>query len=269
MPRVLDQVASAIERNRERLIDILSLENGKRLGARRRWRLDGSPEQAALLGGDGANRRRGARHCNRRPGSLSDRSCASRWAWRGLSFPGTLLIILAVRSFAPSTRRRLRGRRQDARPGRPDRQRPGRDPRGTHGPAGRRHRTCSSRADRMGAALLVESARRADDQLHGKHARPAVAIGAVGAQPDEALRAGIRWTRRPMIVFDDADIERHAARAGKGPDRLRRPVLHDGLAAARTGSSVYDTGPPSASPGGCVTVRSRARLRSRQATWGH
>ena len=30
--RVLDQIASAIERNRERLIDILSLENGKLLG---------------------------------------------------------------------------------------------------------------------------------------------------------------------------------------------------------------------------------------------
>lgn len=96
--KVLDQMALAIERNRDSLIDILSLENGKVRGEAA-FEADGAPSKlrywAAMA------RTEAGRAVQPRPGSLSI-VLRQPMGVAGVIVPWNSPIILAVRSFAPA-----------------------------------------------------------------------------------------------------------------------------------------------------------------------
>lgn len=96
--KVLDQMALAIERNRDPLIDILSLENGKVRGEAA-LEVDGAPSKlrywAAMA------RTEAGRAVQPRPGSLSI-VLRQPMGVAGVIVPWNSPIILAARSFAPA-----------------------------------------------------------------------------------------------------------------------------------------------------------------------
>ena len=197
--RVLDQMAAAIERNRDRLIDILSLENGKVRGEAA-LEVDGSPSKlrywAAMV------RTEAGRATQPRPGSLSI-ILRQPMGVAGVIVPWNSPIILGTRSFAPAlaagctvvvkmpgqvaqTAAVLAEVLAEV----------------TDLPAGAMNIFAESGSE--GAALLVESADVPTISFTGS-TQTGAAIGAVGAR--RMKRFGLELGgKTPMIVFDDADI---------------------------------------------------------------
>ena len=197
--RVLDQMAVAIERNRDRLIDILSLENGKVRGEAA-LEVDGSPSKlrywAAMA------RTEAGRATQPRPGSLSI-ILRQPMGVAGVIVPWNSPIILGTRSFAPAlaagctvvvkmpgqvaqTAAVLAEVFAEV----------------TDLPAGAMNIFAESGSE--GAALLVESADVPTISFTGS-TQTGAAIGAVGAR--RMKRFGLELGgKTPMIVFDDADI---------------------------------------------------------------
>ncbi|NKL94401.1 aldehyde dehydrogenase family protein [Rhizobium leguminosarum bv. viciae] len=198
--RVLDQMASAIERNRERLIDILSLENGK-LPGEAALEIDGSPSKlrywAAMA------RTEAGRATLPKPGSLSV-ILRQPIGVAGIIVPWNSPVILSVRSFAPAL---AAGCTVVVKM-------PGQTAQiasvlaevlaeATDLPEGVVNMFVESGAD--GAALLVESPDVPTISFTGS-TQTGRTIGAIGAK--RMKRFGLELGgKTPMIVFDDADIE--------------------------------------------------------------
>ena len=198
--RVLDQMASAIERNRERLIDILSLENGKLLGEAA-LEIDGSPSKlrywAAMA------RTEAGRAKSPKPGSLSV-ILRQPMGVAGIIVPWNSPVILSVRSFAPALAAgctvvvKMPG--QTAQVGSVITEVLAE---ATDLPEGVVNMFVESGAD--GAALLVESPDVPTISFTGS-TQTGRTIGAIGAK--RMKRFGLELGgKTPMIVFDDADLE--------------------------------------------------------------
>jgi betaine-aldehyde dehydrogenase len=198
--RVLDQMASAIERNRERLIDILSLENGKLLGEAA-LEIDGSPSKlrywAAMA------RTEAGRAKSPKPGSLSV-ILRQPMGVAGIIVPWNSPVILSVRSFAPALAAgctvvvKMPG--QTAQVGSVITEVLAE---ATDLPEGVVNMPVESGAD--GAALLVESPDVPTISFTGS-TQTGRTIGAIGAK--RMKRFGLELGgKTPMIVFDDADLE--------------------------------------------------------------
>lgn len=198
--RVLDQMASAIERNRERLIDILSLENGKLLGEAA-LEIDGNPSKlrywAAMA------RTEAGRATLPKPGNLSVIP-RQPMGVAGIIVPWNSPVILAVRSFAPalaagctvvvkmpgqaaqiaSVPAKILAEAKDL-------------------PGGILNMFIESGSE--GAALLVASPDVPTISFTGS-TQTGRTIGAAGAK--RMKRFGLELGgKAPMIVFDDADID--------------------------------------------------------------
>ena len=198
--RVLDQMAAAIERNRDRLIDILSLENGKVRGEAA-LEVDGSPSKLRYWAS--MARTEAGRATQPRPGALSI-ILRQPMGVAGVIVPWNSPIILGVRSFAPAlaagctvvvkmpgqvaqTAAVLAEIFAEV----------------TDLPAGAMNIFVESGSE--GAALLVESAYVPTISFTGS-TKTGAAIGAVGAR--RMKRFGLELGgKAPMIVFDDADIQ--------------------------------------------------------------
>lgn len=198
--KVLDHMATAIERNRDRLIDILSLENGKVRGEAA-IEVDGSPSKlrywAAMA------RTQAGRAIQPRPGSLSV-ILRQPMGVAGVIVPWNSPIILAVRSFAPAlaagcsvvvkmpgqvaqTATVLAETLAEV----------------TKLPSGVMNIFAESGSE--GAALLVESAEVPTISFTGSTKTGAL-IGAAGAP--RMKRFGLELGgKAPLIVFDDADVQ--------------------------------------------------------------
>lgn len=198
--RVLDRMAAAIETNRDRLIDILSLENGKVRGEAA-LEVDASPSKlrywAAMA------RTEAGRALQPRPGSLSI-ILRQPMGVAGVIVPWNSPVILGVRSFAPAlaagcavvmkvpgqvaqTAAVLAAILSEV----------------TELPDGVMNIFAESGS--AGAALLVESEDVPTISFTGS-TRTGALIGAVGAR--RMKRFGLELGgKTPMIVFDDADIE--------------------------------------------------------------
>ncbi|MAM38721.1 MAG: aldehyde dehydrogenase [Erythrobacter sp.] len=197
--RVLDQMAAAMERHRERLIAILSLENGK-IGSEAALEADGSPGKlrywAAMA------RTEAGRALQPRPGSISI-VLRQPIGVAGVIVPWNSPVILAVRSFAPALAAgctvvvRMPGQAaqvasvlSEILAEAPDL------------PAGVVNIFAES--DRQGAEHLVESETVPTISFTGS-TRTGAAIGAIGAR--RIKRFGLELGgKAPMIVFDDADV---------------------------------------------------------------
>jgi len=197
--KVLDQMAAAIERNSERLIDILMLENGKVRGEAE-FEVFAAPNKlrywAAMA------RTEAGRATRPRPGSLSI-ILRQPMGVAGVIVPWNSPVILAARSFAPAlaagctvvvkmpgqvaqTAAVLAEVLAES----------------TDLPQGVMNLFVESGLD--GSALLVESADVPTISFTGS-TRTGAAIGAVGAA--RMKRFGLELGgKAPMIVFDDADI---------------------------------------------------------------
>ncbi|ATD67777.1 aldehyde dehydrogenase [Luteimonas chenhongjianii] len=198
--RVLDQMAAAIEGNRDRLIDILSLENGKVRGEAA-LEVDGSPSKLRYWAG--MARTEAGRATQPRPGCLSI-ILRQPMGVAGVIVPWNSPVILGTRSFAPAlaagctvvvkmpgqvaqTAAVLAEIFADV----------------TDLPAGVMNIFAESGSE--GAALLVESADVPTISFTGSTKTGAL-IGAVGAR--RMKRFGLELGgKAPMIVFDDADIQ--------------------------------------------------------------
>ncbi len=229
--KVLDQMALAIERNRDPLIDILSLENGKVRGEAA-LEVDGAPSKlrywAAMA------RTEAGRAVQPRPGSLSI-VLRQPMGVAGVIVPWNSPIILAARSFAPALAAgctvvikmpgqaaQIAGVLAEVLAEASDL------------PNGVINIFVESGSD--GAVLLVESPDVPTISFTGS-TKTGVAISAVGAR--RMKRFGLEFGGKG--ANDRVRRRRHgthATRFGKGADGVRRPVLHDGLAAARTGSGL-------------------------------
>lgn len=198
--KVLDQMAMAFERNRERLIDILSLENGK-LRGEAAFEVDGSPSKlrywAAMA------RTEAGRATMPKPGSLSV-VLRQPMGVAGIIVPWNSPVILSVRSFAPALAAgcavvvKMPGQTAQI--------------------AGVLAEVLAEAEDlpdgivnmfvesgSQGAALLVESPDVPTISFTGS-TETGAAIGAVGAK--RMKRFGLELGgKAPMIVFEDADIE--------------------------------------------------------------
>lgn len=197
--RVLDQMAAAMERHRERLIAILSLENGK-IGSEAALEADSSPGKlrywAAMA------RTEAGRALQPRPGCISI-VLRQPIGVAGVIVPWNSPVILAVRSFAPALAAgctvvvRMPGQAaqvasvlSEILAEAPDL------------PAGVVNIFAES--DRQGAEHLVESEAVPTISFTGS-TRTGAAIGAVGAR--RIKRFGLELGgKAPMIVFDDADV---------------------------------------------------------------
>ncbi|MCW8281727.1 MULTISPECIES: aldehyde dehydrogenase family protein [Agrobacterium] len=198
--RVLDQMASAVERNRERLIDILSLENGKLLGEAA-LEIDGSPSKlrywAAMA------RTEAGRATLPKPGSLSV-ILRQPMGVAGIIVPWNSPVILAVRSFAPALAAgcavvvKMPGQAAQIASVLAEILAEANDL-----PGGILNMFIESGSE--GAALLVESPDVPTISFTGS-TQTGRAIGAVGAK--RMKRFGLELGgKAPMIVFDDADID--------------------------------------------------------------
>jgi acyl-CoA reductase-like NAD-dependent aldehyde dehydrogenase len=198
--KVLDQMAIAFERNRERLIDILSLENGK-LRGEAAFEVDGSPSKlrywAAMA------RTEAGRATLPKPGSLSV-VLRQPMGVAGIIVPWNSPVILSVRSLAPALAAGCTA--VVKMPGQ------------TAQIAGVLAEVLAESEDlpdgiinmfvesgSEGAALLVESPNVPTISFTGS-TKTGAAIGAVGAK--RMKRFGLELGgKAPMIVFEDADIE--------------------------------------------------------------
>lgn len=198
--RALDQMASAIERNRERLIDILSLENGK-LRGEAALEIDGSPSKlrywAAMA------RTEAGRATLPKPGSLSV-ILRQPMGVAGIIVPWNSPVILSVRSLAPALAAgctvvmKMPGQTAQIAGVLAEVLAEAKDL-----PEGVVNMFVESGAE--GAALLVESPDVPTISFTGS-TQTGRAIGAVGAK--RMKRFGLELGgKAPMIVFDDADIE--------------------------------------------------------------
>ncbi len=196
--RVLDQMAAAIEENRDRLIDILSLENGK---VRGEAALEVSAAPNKLRYWAAMARTEAGRATRPRPGSLSI-ILRQPMGVAGVIVPWNSPVILGARSFAPAlaagctivvkmpgqvaqTAAVLAEILAES----------------TDLPQGVMNLFVESGSD--GAALLVASADVPAISFTGSTRTGA--IGAVGAA--RMKRFGLELGgKAPMIVFDDADI---------------------------------------------------------------
>ncbi len=198
--RVLDQMAAALERNRDRLIDILSLENGKVRGEAS-FEVDGASSKlrywAAMA------RTESGRATLPKPGSISI-ILRQPMGVAGVIVPWNSPVILSVRSFAPAL---AAGCTVVAKM-------PGQAAQtasvlaeilaeAVDLPQGVMNMFAESGAD--GSVLLVESPEVPAISFTGS-TKTGAAIGAVGARTMK--RFGLELGgKAPMIVFDDADIE--------------------------------------------------------------
>lgn len=198
--KVLDQMASAIERNRERLIDILSLENGK-LRGEAALEIDGSPSKlrywAAMA------RTEAGRVTLPKPGSLSI-ILRQPMGVAGIIVPWNSPVILAVRSFAPALAAgcavivKMPGQTAQIASVMAEVLAEAKDL-----PEGVMNMFVESGSD--GAEFLVESPDVPTISFTGS-TQTGRAIGAAGAK--RMKRFGMELGgKAPMIVFDDADIE--------------------------------------------------------------
>lgn len=198
--RVLDQMAAAVERNRDRLIDILSLENGKVRGEAA-LEADGSPGKlrywAAMA------RTEAGRATLPRPGSISI-VLRQPMGVAGVIVPWNSPIILAVRSFAPALAAgctvvvKMPG--QAAQVASVLAEILAEVPDLPNGVV-----NIFAESGSAGAALLVDSPDVPTISFTGS-TRTGAAIGAVGAR--RMKRFGLELGgKAPMIVFDDADID--------------------------------------------------------------
>lgn len=197
--RVLDQMAAAIERNRDRLIDILSLENGKVRGEAA-MEVEGCPGKlrywAAMA------RTEAGRAVQPRPGSLSI-ILRQPMGVAGVIVPWNSPIILGARSFAPALAAgcavvmKLPGQVAQTAAALAEVFSEARDL-----PDGVMNIFAESGSD--GAALLVESPDVPTISFTGS-TKTGAAISAVGAA--RMKRFGLELGgKSPMIVLDDADI---------------------------------------------------------------
>ncbi|WP_286903247.1 aldehyde dehydrogenase family protein [Vreelandella sedimenti] len=197
--RVLDQMAEAIERNRDRLIDILSLENGKVRGEAA-MEVDGSPSKlrywAAMA------RTEAGRATQPRPGSLSV-ILRQPMGVAGVIVPWNSPIILGARSFAPALAAgcsvvvKMPGQVAQTAAVLAEVFSEVKDL-----PNGVMNIFVESGSE--GAALMVESADVPTISFTGS-TKTGAAIGAVGAR--RMKRFGLELGgKAPMIVFDDTDV---------------------------------------------------------------
>ncbi|WJH38279.1 aldehyde dehydrogenase family protein (plasmid) [Aliirhizobium terrae] len=198
--KVLDQMAMAFERNRDRLIDILSLENGK-LRGEAAFEVDGSPSKlrywAAMA------RTEAGRATLPRPGSLSV-VLRQPMGVAGIIVPWNSPVILSVRSFAPALAAgcavvvKMPGQTAQIASVLAEVLAEAADL-----PDGIVNMFIESGSE--GAALLVESPDVPTISFTGS-TKTGAAIGAVGAK--RMKRFGLELGgKAPMIVFDDANIE--------------------------------------------------------------
>lgn len=198
--KALDQMADAIDRHRDRLMDILSLENGK-IRAEAAMEAFGSPGKlrywAAMA------RTESGRATRPRPGSISI-VLRQPVGVAGVIVPWNSPVILAVRSFAPALAAgctvvvKMPGQVAQTAAVLAEILSEATDlPRGVM--------NIFSESGAEGAALLVESEHVPTISFTGS-TRTGAAIGAVGAR--RMKRFGLELGgKAPMIVFDDADIE--------------------------------------------------------------
>lgn len=198
--KVLDQMAMAFERNRDRLIDILSLENGK-LRGEAALEIDGSPSKlrywAAMA------RTEAGRATLPKPGSISV-VLRQPMGVAGIIVPWNSPVILSVRSFAPALAAgcavvvKMPGQTAQIASVLAEVLAEAADM-----PDGIVNMFIESGSE--GAALLVESPDVPTISFTGS-TQTGRAIGAVGAK--RIKRFGLELGgKAPMIVFDDADIE--------------------------------------------------------------
>lgn len=198
--KVLDQMAMAFERNRDRLIDILSLENGK-LRGEAALEIDGSPSKlrywAAMA------RTEAGRATLPKPGSISV-VLRQPMGVAGIIVPWNSPVILSVRSFAPALAAgcavvvKMPGQTAQIASVLAEVLAEAADM-----PDGVVNMFTESGSE--GAALLVESPDVPTISFTGS-TQTGRAIGAVGAK--RMKRFGLELGgKAPMIVFDDADIE--------------------------------------------------------------
>ncbi|RUO33800.1 aldehyde dehydrogenase family protein [Aliidiomarina soli] len=197
--RVLDQMAEAIERNRERLIDILALENGKVRGEAA-MEVEGSPGKlrywAAMA------RTEAGRSTQPRPGSLSI-VLRQPMGVAGVIVPWNSPIILGVRSFAPalaagcSVVMKMPGQVAQTAAVLAEILAEVNDL-----PDGVINIFAESGSD--GASLLVESPDVPTISFTGS-TQTGAAIGAIGAARMKRLGLELGG-KAPMIVFDDAEV---------------------------------------------------------------
>jgi betaine-aldehyde dehydrogenase len=198
--KVLDRMAMAFERNRERLIDILSRENGK-LRGEAAFEVDGSPSKlrywAAMA------RTEAGRAMLPKPGSLSV-VLRQPMGVAGIIVPWNSPVILSVRSFAPALASgcavvvKMPGQTAQIASVMAEVLAEAADL-----PAGIVNMFAESGSE--GAALLVESPDVPTISFTGS-TKTGAAIGAIGAK--RMKRFGLELGgKAPMIVFEDADIE--------------------------------------------------------------
>lgn len=196
--KVLDQMAASIGRHRDRLINILSLENGKVRGEAA-IEVDGSTTKlrywAAMA------RTESGRALTPRPGSLSI-VLRQPMGVAGVIVPWNSPVILAVRSFAPALAAgctvvvKMPGQAAQTASVFAEVLADAADL-----PAGVMNMFAESGSE--GAALLVESPHVPTISFTGS-TRTGAAIGAVGAK--RMKRFGLELGgKAPMIVFNDAD----------------------------------------------------------------
>ena len=198
--RVLDQMARAIEQNRDRLISILSLENGKVRGEAA-FEVDAAPSKLRYWAA--MSRTDAGRTTQPAPGRISI-IVRQPMGVAGVIVPWNSPIVLATRSFAPalaagctvvvktpgqvaqtaSVLAEVLAESSDLPPG---------------------VMNIFSESGPDGSALLVESADVPTISFTGS-TRTGAAIGEVGARRIKRLGLELGG-KAPLIVFDDADIE--------------------------------------------------------------
>lgn len=197
--RVLDQMAAALDRNRARLIDILSLENGK-VRDEAVFEVDGACSKlrywAAMA------RTESGRATLPKPGSISI-ILRQPMGVAGVIVPWNSPVILSVRSFAPALAAgcavviKMPGQSAQTASVLAEILAEAADL-----PQGVMNMFAESGAD--GSVLLVESPEVPTISFTGS-TKTGAAIGAVGARAMK--RFGLELGgKAPMIVFDDADI---------------------------------------------------------------